>query len=143
MRISKLKFFTILAITFSLFSCEKVQNTAYRVFVSNNSINDIIVEFDGGSIKDTIFSDCRSNPSIPCSIILIKEININQLLPRYTKKEFENKISSLVVYYYNAENEKVYYGGYMEYCREFKNWEYDYSEDDGYGLHEYKLRIED
>ncbi len=143
MRIKRLKLMVFIFIgTISMFSCERVKHTTYSMLVINESTKNYVVEDKSLQNLDTILVPITVNSHL-CGVSILSTSNYNEVLKKFSIEEFNDKVSTLAIFYFNSANEKVHYGGYDTYCRKYQNWEYDYSEDDGYGLHEYILRLKD
>ena len=123
-----------------IFSCEKVKHTSYRMLIINEASINYTVKNEGYIKLDTVLVPL-SIDSYKCGVSIYRQGIRNEVLNKLTEEEFAEKVSSLIVYYL-SNNDTIYYGGNKDFSRQESNWEYDYSEDDGYGLHEYILRIE-
>ena len=142
MWINRIKLITLIVIgALFMFSCEKVKHTTYRMRIINEATHNYIVENDLLSSQDTTLVPLNID-SHKCGVTIFEQENANEVLPKLSEEEFIDKVSSLKIYYISDNNDTIDYGNSPEYCKELSNWEYDYSEDDGYGLHEYILRIE-
>ena len=132
---------TIVCIVSLFFSCEKVTHTSYRVFISNQSSKNIIVEYPSLIMDTTLLP---WNQDVGKHIVsLLDTIYYDNIAPKLSESEFEVLVSDLSIYYISTEGEKVFVGGSEYHCRKLSNWKYLYGEDYKYGLHEYSFVIED
>ncbi len=138
----KFKYIVLIGFVFILFSCERVKHTSYELFIINRSTKDLYIENRVNLPNKILYSDPRGS-----SMSILHKIYYDQTLSEYSQEDFESKIPSLKIYYidynYIDGNDTIFVGGDINYCRQMKNWKYDYSEGSGYGEHDYILTIND
>ncbi len=136
------KAITLLVLVVSLLSCERLKNTTFRFLVINRSTKDLYIENRVNLPNKILYSDPRGS-----SMSVFKETYDDEVLPEYSKEDFESKIPSLKIYYidynYIDGDDTIFVGGDINYSRKIENWTYHYYEDDGYAGHEYRLTIND
>ena len=124
----------------SLFSCEKIERTTYRILVSNYDSVDYQVQYQyKDTIIDTLLTAYAYNNKDFINLSFNRGTD-DQVLPAYTKEEFLEEVQTLKVFRM-VGGDTLYYGGSVDYCLNKDNWEYHYAEDYVYAIHEYALRI--
>lgn len=134
----KFKFIVVIIASILVYSCEKVENTSYSIHLANFDSVDYQVQYNYNNTIDTILT-AYSEDKIS-GLYLFDKVFYDQILFEYTEDEFLDKIKTLKIFRI-SDGDTIYYGDSISYSLELDNWHYDYSEDDGYGLYEYFLRL--